>query len=174
MHVSVQRYKAHKLNWGSAPDPPGHFQTMKKEWYDLNTTSTYQLNQWDAADRILREDFNADNEKIDAALSAIQAAGLKIMTGSFACDGTTGTRTYSIGARPKLVLVRTDYTSANYDHSKGLLITDNLYISFYCMGSAYLSDPDNSCAITDDGFSITHSTTVLNYSGHSLYYWALC
>ena len=33
------------------------------------STSNYQLNQWDAKDRILREDFNADNAKIDAILT---------------------------------------------------------------------------------------------------------
>ena len=40
----------------------------------MNQTSNYQLNQWDAEDRILREDFNRDNEKIDAALAAEAAA----------------------------------------------------------------------------------------------------
>ena len=34
----------------------------------MNYTENYQLNQWDAGDRVLREDFNADNAKIDAAL----------------------------------------------------------------------------------------------------------
>ena len=37
----------------------------------MKQTSNYQLNQWDAQDRILREDFNADNEKLDAALAEI-------------------------------------------------------------------------------------------------------
>ena len=41
----------------------------------MKQTSNYQLNQWDAQDRILREDFNDDNEKIDAALAEIKAAG---------------------------------------------------------------------------------------------------
>ena len=35
----------------------------------MNYTQNYQLNQWDAADRVLREDFNRDNAKIDAALA---------------------------------------------------------------------------------------------------------
>ena len=33
-------------------------------------TSNYQLCQWEANDRVLRTDFNADNAKIDAALAA--------------------------------------------------------------------------------------------------------
>ena len=36
----------------------------------IEQTANYQLSQWDAEDRILREDFNADNAKIDAALAA--------------------------------------------------------------------------------------------------------
>ena len=35
----------------------------------MNYTQNYQLNQWEAADRVLREDFNRDNQKIDAALA---------------------------------------------------------------------------------------------------------
>ena len=35
-----------------------------------NQTTNYQLNQWEATDQVLRTDFNADNDKIDAALAA--------------------------------------------------------------------------------------------------------
>ena len=35
-----------------------------------NHTPNYQLSQWERDDRILMEDFNADNAKIDAALAA--------------------------------------------------------------------------------------------------------
>ena len=34
-----------------------------------NYTSNYQLNQWEKSDKVLMEDFNADNAKIDAALA---------------------------------------------------------------------------------------------------------
>ena len=33
-----------------------------------NKTTNYQLNQWEKTDRILMDDFNADNAKIDAAM----------------------------------------------------------------------------------------------------------
>ena len=36
----------------------------------MHQTANFQLNQWEATDRILREDFNADNAKLDAALEA--------------------------------------------------------------------------------------------------------
>ena len=35
-----------------------------------NHTPNYALNQWERDDRVLMEDFNADNAKIDAALGA--------------------------------------------------------------------------------------------------------
>ena len=31
----------------------------------MKQTSNYQLNQWEKTDRILMEDFNEDNRKID-------------------------------------------------------------------------------------------------------------
>ena len=37
----------------------------------MNYTENYHLNQWDATDRVLRTDFNSDNQKIDAALAAV-------------------------------------------------------------------------------------------------------
>ena len=33
-----------------------------------NHTTNYNLNQWEATDKVLRTEFNADNSKIDAAL----------------------------------------------------------------------------------------------------------
>ena len=44
----------------------------EKERCLLRQTANYQLSQWDAEDRILREDFNRDNEKIDQALKELQ------------------------------------------------------------------------------------------------------
>lgn len=36
----------------------------------MNKTQNYQLSQWEKSDRVLMEDFNADNAKIDGALKA--------------------------------------------------------------------------------------------------------
>lgn len=40
----------------------------------MRETSNYKLSQWDKTDRIEMEDFNEDNQKIDAALAAEKAA----------------------------------------------------------------------------------------------------
>ena len=34
----------------------------------MHQTANFQLNQWEATDRLLREDFNTDNAKIEAAI----------------------------------------------------------------------------------------------------------
>ena len=52
----------------------------------MNKTPNYQLNQWDKSDRIQMEDFNADNAKIEAALSGIP----KIATGTYTGKGSYG------------------------------------------------------------------------------------
>ena len=70
----------------------------------MTKTSNYDLNQWDASDRVLREDFNADNEKIDAALGTIP----KIQTGSYVGTGTYGPsspNTLTFSFRPQLVII---------------------------------------------------------------------
>ena len=36
----------------------------------MTKTTNYQLNQWAKSDRVMMDDFNADNTKIDAALKA--------------------------------------------------------------------------------------------------------
>ena len=45
----------------------------------LNQTANYGLSQWEATDRILMENFNSDNSKIDAALTGLdtRAAALE-------------------------------------------------------------------------------------------------
>ncbi len=40
----------------------------------MTQTQNYKLNQWESSDRLLMEDFNADNAKVDAALASVAAA----------------------------------------------------------------------------------------------------
>ena len=44
----------------------------------MTKTTNYQLNQWAKSDRIMMDDFNADNAKIDAALKAVADGGAKL------------------------------------------------------------------------------------------------
>ena len=61
----------------------------------MNRTQNYNLCQWEAADKIQRTDFNADNAKIDAALGALAArlstrGNCRVVTGQYTGTGTFG------------------------------------------------------------------------------------
>ena len=44
----------------------------------MQHTTNYDLNQWEADDRVTRADFNADNAKIDAALAELASPLVKL------------------------------------------------------------------------------------------------
>lgn len=67
-----------------------------------NQTANFGLNQWAAEDSVLREEFNADNAKIDAALAALGRE--LIYTGSYVGDGTSK-RTIQLPITPKFIIL---------------------------------------------------------------------
>ena len=85
-----------------------------------NQTPNYALNQWERDDRVLMEDFNADNAKIDAALAGLaetaadHAAALalrgncRVETFSYtgkSQDGHDLTNSFTFSKRPAFVLI---------------------------------------------------------------------
>lgn len=52
----------------------------------MKQTENYQLNQWESTDRIMMEDFNNDNAKLDAALAG-QGSQLTALAASLAAKG---------------------------------------------------------------------------------------
>lgn len=81
----------------------------------MEQTGKYGLSQWDAEDRILREDFNADNTKIETALA--NAGNCKIAMGSYVGTGTFGANnpnTLTFDFQPLMVLVDVS-TAATYN-----------------------------------------------------------
>lgn len=69
----------------------------------MNHTTNYQLSLWEQDDRIMREDFNDNNRKIDAAL-----AEKPYVTGSYTGDGKNredGGQFIELGFRPSMVIV---------------------------------------------------------------------
>ena len=76
----------------------------------MDHTTNYNLNQWEAMDRVTRADFNADNSKIDAALKTVAdaaAGGAQIACGAYTGDGTAD-RVISLGFTPRMVFVCND------------------------------------------------------------------
>ena len=87
----------------------------------MNKTANFQLTQWEKTDRIMMEDFNRDNEKIDTALkssadgvAALQTAmagagNCKIVYGSYTGTGKYGSgqpNTLNFAHKPVFVCVQ--------------------------------------------------------------------
>lgn len=71
----------------------------------MTKTDNYNLNQWEATDPIRREDFNADNAVIDAALKEV-AGRRPFVVGTYVGTGsTTTTQTVELGFRPSMVII---------------------------------------------------------------------
>ena len=69
----------------------------------MTKTTNYQLNQWAKSDRVMMDDFNADNTKIDAALkanadTAAAASAAVALCGNCKIETSTYTGTGSAGA----------------------------------------------------------------------------
>lgn len=116
----------------------------------MNKTANFQLTQWEKTDRILMEEFNSDNEKIDTALksnadgvAALQTAlascgnsqiGISTYTGT----GTRGEEYPTVITFPKMPTVffvrgRGTFFAAQGGASEGSLIV-------YDSGSAQIRD----------------------------------
>ena len=131
----------------------------------MNKTSNYQLNQWELTDRIRMEDFNGDNEKIDAALAeeksaraaadaALNAALEKCGNCRIVASSYTGTGGYESGnpctltfdSAPVLVLVastdghtlfmHSNSTQSSYDGITIFITWNGTSVSWYANGSA--------------------------------------
>ena len=71
-----------------------------------NYTTNYQLCQWEANDKVLRSDFNADNQKIDAALKA--KGNCILYWGSYTGTGEYGPshpNTLTFDFYPKMIIL---------------------------------------------------------------------
>ena len=101
----------------------------------MEQTSLYNLNQWVAEDRILREDFNADNAKIEAAIKGLEAStaqalaaagNCKIMTGSYVGNGTYGAsnpNTLTFQFKPLFVFLNTGSPSPSNTIPRNYILT---------------------------------------------------
>ena len=82
----------------------------------MTKTANYQLNQWGENDYVKRADFNADNQKIDAAIKAVAEGGIKLVTGSYVGTGSYGAsnpNTLTFDFSPKVVLIRSSKTNSS-------------------------------------------------------------
>ena len=90
----------------------------------MENTSKYGLKRWDAADRIRREEFNDNWDKIDTALGShagilAHSGNCKVVFGTYTGDGTYGAanpRTLTFDGTPVLVVIQPKvYKAGNCD-----------------------------------------------------------
>ena len=137
----------------------------------MNHTTNYNLNQWEAGDRVTRDDFNADNAAIDAALKTIAdsaGGGIRFASGTY--TGSGAERTISLGFQPKAVLLFT-CQGATQD-------------SAYTAGGLFFAGAPLRCSnqskiaaeITTNGFTVYGNAVTGNHaniSGIIYYYLAI-
>ena len=93
-----------------------------------NQTANYQLNQWTPEDPALREEFNADNAKIDGALAQLSRPAFAV--GILENYNGSADVTVDLGRQPAMVMVGNRFGWTN-------IIT----------GSSSTSDPGHSVAL---------------------------
>ena len=111
-------------------------------------TQHYLLNQWEE-DKVLRLDFNADNQIIDGALAALAEGQTQFICGSYRGTRVAGTAEYVLGARPKFLMLAV-MSSKDKAHYCGLLAAEEFCLPFYSTtGMTGIAD---LVTFTDTGF----------------------
>lgn len=145
----------------------------------MKQTEQYQLSQWEQEDRILREDFNANNAKVDAALKAVAEQVLgspRLVSGTYSGTGENVSVHYSLGMQPSLLLLATNNSLSSGSYNRFLIASDSFCLNFNSSGS--LSFLTNFVSFDEDGFTLNHGIMYVNQgynaSETTQTYWALC
>ena len=144
-----------------------------------NHTAHFGLNQWAATDPVLREDFNADNQKIEAAMGGMA----KIAMGNYVGTGVYGTgneNTLTFDFKPKLLVIQSESSSQflQYGYSWNWCLAIQGTQKMYTYSSSSDSRDFKSCTFSWDENTVTWQCTYtssaqFNLSGSKYYYLAL-
>ena len=120
-------------------------------------TINFQLCQWEAEDEVLRTDFNADNLKIENALSAIKTVAdvaytpenSPIVAGAYTGDGAAS-RKIEVGFTPKAVLVMPHGNELISNLTSGTYIRGGLAVT----GSGLSTSTDSGITSWVSGYTV--------------------
>ena len=145
-----------------------------------NYTSSYNLNQWSASDRVLRTEFNADNAKIDAALAgkASSSSVSSLQNSLNSLQTTVGQHTAALSGKGNCQLYTTSYTGSGAcgaDSPTSLTFPKKPVAVFITIGPSRLflfqGDDQSWSESYDGGFTSVKVTwtgnTVKWYTGHA-------
>ena len=139
-----------------------------------NHTTNYQLCQWEAADKVLRTDFNEDNQKIDAALAAVP----KIAAGTYTGNGAAA-RTISLPFTPQAVFLcdQAGHTAEDVTYLQNKYFYGGLALAGHPVVApgnfTLLSIAENGFTVGQQTNSDTHYFYNGNYSGTVYHYLAI-
>ena len=115
-----------------------------------NRTTHYALCQWQPDDPVLREDFNADNVKLDGMLKTLEQKAYQLtpVFGTYAGTHSDNTQIINLGFKPSFVLVM-----PNGGYSMNAKKLD------YAV--AFTGQDAENLSLTNNGFTVKSS---LNYA----------
>ena len=148
----------------------------------MKQTEHYQLNQWEANDKVQRADFNADNTKLDGALHRLAqekaergkveelAAQLAktygddrrlFHSGSYTGDGEEVVRDYPVPFRPSfLFLFREDNSGGQFTYLCALGTEQIQFIAATSTGSTIKT---RMFSFQENGIRVDHSQRARDY-----------
>ena len=119
-------------------------------------TKNYGLNQWEAGDKVLREDFNADNAKIDQVLGMVP----NLVLGTYVGNGQAS-RVIDLGFTPRALYVSAyDGMSFRYVSGTGQLCGGLVFQGHPCLESIRNR---TVLAICENGFQVGYSVDTAQY-----------
>lgn len=127
-----------------------------------NQTEQYGLTLWDPTDDFLREEFNANNNILEAGLTQ----KCEMASGVYTGDGSR-TRFISLPFTPSAVLLTSSYTEFR--------ISNAYYGGFALLGYPSGTSNFSTVALGEDGFTVSYlisgSTTISTNSSSTTYYY---
>ena len=138
----------------------------------MDHTTNHQLSQWENTDRVLMEDFNADNAKIDAALRAEADARAAETQARAAADAALAAQVAKLG---NCQVYRTSYSGGGEGFEQLLTFPDRPVLVFLMKQSsvfaicAYGTNLSSTVGqSTDRSFHIYWSENSLRWSEGSM------
>lgn len=139
-------------------------------------TSNYGLNQWAAEDKVLREEFNQDNAKIDEAMHELQANVMRTAVGSYVGSGQHGSSApnhLEFDFVPKVIIIVAD--EKNIMENGTVLITGQRNSAG--IGTAYSGSNCLNLSISWAGTGLSwyslNASSQLNEADTTYFYFAL-
>lgn len=114
----------------------------------MKQTPQYQLYQWEKMDRILMEDFNRDNAKVDAALAEVRASAA-------ASAATLAQHTAAIAKLGNCQIYTTSYTgNGTYGETNPCSLSfpkPPVVVMIFGGGQWWIGNPDSGLTFLADG-----------------------